>query len=758
MKKIIYFLFLFLLIPLFINISAESTHLSDDGKSSFTPTQESTRYIDGVTYNQMFCTSTSNAVSGVGNQMINEFEMKTDGINSKLVSWAIQSGLGGYTRSTLTHIAENYEEKHPGWKVVAGINGDQYFQYYGHDIYANGSFYFVPQPYYPLIIDGERRFAETITGNHTNTIGLKNNGQANSFAYSSDLDGFYLEILDDNGNIKTKHKIDKVNETPDNGEISVWMGYISGEDSSKFCTFDINTSNNLYIVEEAELAYMFNSRFYDIGSQKDSLFGRGIVSKIDDTFTTNKWSFAVESNNDSLELNVGNRIRIQSYYQNNELNDVESSFGYHSTQRFNNQDIDGLGSYDTTRYNRSVFGKKADGTYVLMTVARGNVNGGTYSGMSQHETNAVLKYYGVNEAYQQDGGGSVTAIIRNDTDGFDVVNESSDSSIKERSILMGCFFVVRDSEYRLYGKDVTRTSIKLSKVGNVNDKIISDIYAEVNNKKYYPSDNGDINIDNLEDDTKYTIYLRYKVDGKVNTYTIFNTKTDSFVPPKSGIEIKDINGTKLTLTYSNRYYSELIDTKVLIFPKSNQDKKLEHIYTSFNEEYTFTGLEKNTEYILQVNYTVKDPLKGTNFDAVEEIEFKTLESDIPELVQFNVVNIDNNKVKIEYKVIDPDNLVGDIYISYYKINPNEPIIEFVEGTEGSIELEVNLQENDKFTFSLNYVHSLNKKVKSEDVEISYDSSLNKSQEKKKKCSKKAGLLVIELLSILNMLLIIKRKK
>ena len=185
------------------------------------------------------------------------------------------------------------------------------------------------------------------------------------------------------------------------------------------------------------------------------------------------------------------------------MNNVEASFGYHSVQRENNQDVKTTAAYDARRYNRSIFGKKADGTYVLMTVAKG-----TYSGTTQNESNTILKQFGVTDAYQQDGGGSVTAIIRNANDSFDIVNESSDSSVKERQILSGCFFVVRDSGYRSYKKDSTKNSITLTKVNNYNDEYISNVVAELNGKTYNITDE-DLIIDNLEYDTEYTIKLTY---------------------------------------------------------------------------------------------------------------------------------------------------------------------------------------------------------------------------------------------------------
>ena len=104
------------------------------------------------------------------------------------------------------------------------------------------------------------------------------------------------------------------------------------------------------------------------------------------------------------------------------------------------------------------------------------------SGMNFDECNATLKHYGVVEAYQQDGGGSVTAIIRDNYGGFTITSSSSDSpsSTAQRSIYEGCFFVVRDPEYRCYGMDSTPSSLTIKRVSSLNKDIISNIKATVN--------------------------------------------------------------------------------------------------------------------------------------------------------------------------------------------------------------------------------------------------------------------------------------
>ena len=71
---------------------------------------------------------------------------------------------------------KDYEKNHPGWIVVAGINGDQYYAKYGSQLGVDGSFYYYNQPYYPMIIDGERRFPITATGySDRNYVGVTNN-------------------------------------------------------------------------------------------------------------------------------------------------------------------------------------------------------------------------------------------------------------------------------------------------------------------------------------------------------------------------------------------------------------------------------------------------------------------------------------------------------------------------------------------------------------------------------------------------------
>ena len=154
----------------------------------------------------MYGESTDKSESSVGNQKINIFEMKADGINSKLVTWAI-SGKTTYSRAGLSAIAKDYEKEHPGWIVVAGINGDQYYAKYGSQLGVDGSFYYYNQPYYPMVIDGERRFPITPTGGtSSNYVGITNNDSAKSIIEASTLDCIKLEIINEKLSIDVNKK------------------------------------------------------------------------------------------------------------------------------------------------------------------------------------------------------------------------------------------------------------------------------------------------------------------------------------------------------------------------------------------------------------------------------------------------------------------------------------------------------------------------------------------------------------------------
>lgn len=150
-------------------------------------------------------------------------------------------------------------------------------------------------------------------------------------------------------------------------------------------------------------------------------------------------------------------------------------------------------------YSRSIFGRKSDGTYVLVTVDKRD---GKFHGMTQDESNALLKSLGVVEAYQQDGGGSVCATLRNSFGTFDIVNTPKDGST--RANFNGLLFVVRDPGYKVNTAKNTRTTIEIVREENENSKLVKNMVITVDGKQH--SMTGDkITIDGLKEDTEYNV-------------------------------------------------------------------------------------------------------------------------------------------------------------------------------------------------------------------------------------------------------------
>ena len=324
--KLIKKVFLILFVTLFIFLGFSISGKADDSKSdneqaTWTSENETIKKIGDLTHSLAYGKTTYPGLSD-GNQKVNAFSMKTDGVNSKLVTWAIQRNNNMYSRSTLTSIAKNYEETHPGWIVLAGVNGDQYYATYGSGFVTNGSFFYYNQPYYPMIVDGERRFAITPTGvSASNYVGVKNDGSSSSLLAASALKGLRVEILDENNEITSWYDVDAINETPAEGKTAVWISYNSATSESEKITFDVTSTGNIYLVEVPEFSYMSNNHNYPIGSKTDALFSRGVISKVAKQVKVDANQFAIETLNEELKYRQIHVLAICPYWVETEFFD-----------------------------------------------------------------------------------------------------------------------------------------------------------------------------------------------------------------------------------------------------------------------------------------------------------------------------------------------------------------------------------------------------------------------------------------------------
>ena len=236
----------------------------------------------GLHYSHMTGTPTTNGIKG-SEKNVNYFSMKTDDINSKLVTWIKPMSNGSFGTSRLTTLAKDYEEKNPGWIVVAGINADQW--YYSTNKYGQkgGYFFFPNQTYYPLTVGGENLFTINPLGGTGNGIGITNNPE-NPLMDVSGSANVLIKIYDENNNMIASFPVDGFNQTPNTTQTIVWSGRYSEEQTGNYIAKEVTSNNDLYIVEYADLAYMNNSKEYayegTIYAPVDSFYGRGVISSV----------------------------------------------------------------------------------------------------------------------------------------------------------------------------------------------------------------------------------------------------------------------------------------------------------------------------------------------------------------------------------------------------------------------------------------------------------------------------------------------
>ena len=211
-------------------------------------------------------------------------------------------------------------------------------------------------------MDGERRFPITPYGINNKFVGFTND-PSNPMVQPSALKGYSLSIVDDNGNVISKHNVDTINSESEG--TSVWSSYMHGTSESEVSVSISSQSQNIYVVSESDISYININPVYGLSGENNiSFFGKGEIDNIVSAVTVNKGQFAVKTNDQTLQnaLQKGTKIIVQYDYVDETLNNVEAASGYHSIQRMNGVDMVNNDAYNTIQYNRSIFGRKADGT------------------------------------------------------------------------------------------------------------------------------------------------------------------------------------------------------------------------------------------------------------------------------------------------------------------------------------------------------------------------------------------------------------
>ena len=317
-------------------------------------------------------------------------------------------------------LMQNFAAENPDWIPVAAINGDFF------DI-ETGNTPGIGEPENVMIQNGDvykGHHLEGVAG--AGVIGMKEDGSViyhiNGFSGTTDFSrtkGRYnLTVMDSTGAVIGQH--DRIGS--DRAPNSTTPSIITPDSSAA-----VNlTGMTVYVIDCSTYRYAYRGGTGHVDSQGDyTYFVEGVVENKRDGTTNEKPAsgkvYIAISPSMSTTLAVGKHVKVNQVVNANwsevynavgfkqaVLVNGDSSFvkGLTSSSSATNQVADI--SYSVYNANRSAIGFKADGTPVILAIAKTNGKGATY-----YEIAEQLKALGCTYGFVLDGGGSTTMIIRN---------------------------------------------------------------------------------------------------------------------------------------------------------------------------------------------------------------------------------------------------------------------------------------------------------------------------------------------------------
>ncbi len=594
-----------------------------------------------------------------------------------VIPWSIQGDMQ-WEFSSIAGIAYDFEAKHPGYKVLAGINADFYDWHTTLDYPNSGVGIEAHEG--DLIRFVRYRDAVAIQNGDFTTDQLiyLNAGEMTRTATP------VLTVYDENNEIIEKISLNKVNAEIADGEVGVLFGKITNvyaydEKGNKILnsygehkierrdyTAPEVVDGKLYFIGNA--GKIITQAFND-GSGEFNFYAKGEITEVDPTnvnFT--RRDFAIVSKNAEVNglLDAGVTIRVQ-YDFTGAFEGQENVMGCYKSMIEN-----GVLSeyhpdeYYRTRAPRTIIASKPDGTVGLITIDGRQGKANMY-GANQEEMNTILQTYGYSNAFLLDGGGSSSFILRGDK-GFKIVNSPSDGSI--RSVSNGLFVVVKDEDYKVESISNTTDSITLKfNTEKVDFNKIKAIKVVLNNETKEVVNN-EVTFTGLTKNTEYEYTVCHDTETQKNlSSTIKGTAHTSKVVP----EIKDF---ELTYDDNNLYLkSNHVDVDSAISAISVEVN--ERRYTYYEDKGVTIPLSvfsDNLTYKITFRYNLND-YTSNNYISMENAIYKVeFDDGSGEILETRYVLENDTLAKPEDPSLDGKNFKG-WYVDDKKFNFNTPITE-----------------------------------------------------------------------------------
>ena len=561
-----------------------------------------------------------------------------DSGGTKVVNWS-KGTAGSWGLATVAAIARDYEEKHPGWIVLGGVNGDFYginapSANYGETNNTNVADGLVFRPEFGQPVLGLKEDQSYVYGNPT---------------YNNFLT---LSIYNEIDELVAEHTVNKINATPNANEVAVIFNDMANPTT-------VNTTG----AKVFGLTNQMYRRTFDNDpstTRSRSYLAVGNVSTIvdDQTLTTLvKPEFKVVSKKETINttLQLGYKIIVQRKLTG-EFADVVDATGYSHQVLVNG--VPQYSRYSTSASNgafivgphpRTAMGFKADGTMVLLMVD-GRASTEQRNGVSLFELGELLRRFDCVQGFNFDGGGSSSLVVRNDAGQLVTVNYPSDGF--DRSVANAFLIVTRDPGIKV--EEIGDTYVKVTnKTPNVaNNGVISNVRVTIDGETRTMVGD-ELIFDGLTSKMDYTLSYAYDIVEPNRTLSARGNRlsfdTGKLKPSIEGFNFLSPNAANVTLSYMINDIDGAILSKKILYA----DKEL--ILPNLSGNVTIDDFPKGevVQYKIQITYS-HDTLDEKVLTLESEVLSMTKLKAIPSIGAITMGTPVGSNVGINYAITDAD--------------------------------------------------------------------------------------------------------
>ena len=549
----------------------------------------------------------------------------------KVASWGI-STKEGYKQGTTTDIAKDYEKNHPGYTVLAAINGD----FFANATYTTSNGVSKQPTFEPIntwVADGGITLKKSVVEHcHHNVIGIRND-RSYTYHIGSSYDaqgnptnwllGEHEYYTDLDGKLVTTRSVEGYGQNIPQFTDSL-MAYIGGVEMEAHVVTNslsetgvniILPGNKNVINTTGYSVYKFNIDRYSVpndGFQGKTWYGHSITGhkyNLDytglyitgrnmSTENVNEVSnvencFYVVTKEDAIKEKIAYKETITCQYTltGDVWGDVNSTMGTVIPFFVNGkrtQYVSKSDNYLNDGKPKSVIGFTKDNDAVFFFMGPGPLSGAKEKGPSGVEMAELLERLNVVDAFCLDGGGSATIVMKDANGNFVEVNTPTDSG-GTRAIGNALLMIVEDSNLTLKEAKTNKATFHQSKPMADSNLVSATLHMD---NKQYPLVNGEVTVDGLKANTKYEYYFSYTYENNGKEYST-KTNVATFKTTATDI-VKEPNNFVLTLN-------------------GQEDSSYKSLLT-FNDNGTVLS-------------NVTTNINGALFDLLKEARFETTEID-----------------------------------------------------------------------------------------------------------------------------------